>query len=250
MILNQERFTTYKTPVSCLNNPDHLSSTRTTVHPVPHIGDEAGDRGRGIGLFERPVNYLHHPVIILRESVVARLELLDGHVPRPHDHSAAILAVELTANKLIDWSFNYLLYPGIIYLLGIWRSDLIMTFLSFLLCILCIWFYDWSKKDWLGIETIKALKDYEGGHSAGRMTSWFLRRSEPVAFLFLTFWYDPLITMAYMRRGAYNGMGAHDWHIFLISLFLGNGYWILANWMGVSLLEYLWGRWGSMLRSL
>jgi hypothetical protein len=107
-----------------------------------------------------------------------------------------------------------------------------MTFLSFLLCIMIIWFYDWSKKDWLGIETIKSLKDYGGGHSAGRMTSWFLRRSEPVAFLFLTFWYDAFITMAYLRRGAYNGMGARDWRIFLISLFLGNGYWILASWMG------------------
>lgn len=56
--------------------------------------------------------------------------------------------------------------------------------------------------------------------------------------------------MAYLRRGAYNGMGARDRRIFLISLFLGNGCWTLASWMGVSLLEYLWVRWGSLPRSL
>lgn len=111
--------------------------------------------------------------------------------PAPWKNRAAILAVGLTVNKIMDWPFNYILYPGVIYLLGIWWGGLIMTFLSFIYCLLTIWFYDWSKKDWLGIEAIKGLKNYEGGHSAGRMTSWFLRRSEPVAFLFLTFWYDP-----------------------------------------------------------
>ena len=54
---------------------------------MPHIGDEPGDRGdSGVRLLEGPVNDLHHPVVILREPVVARLELLDGHVLRPHNH--------------------------------------------------------------------------------------------------------------------------------------------------------------------
>jgi len=52
---------------------------------VPHIGDEPGDRGHGVGLLERPVDYLHHPVIILREPVVAGLELIGGHIFRPYD---------------------------------------------------------------------------------------------------------------------------------------------------------------------
>ena len=56
---------------------------------MPHIGDEPGDRGHSVRLLEGPVDDLHHPVIILREPVIARLELLDGHVLRPHDHRAA-----------------------------------------------------------------------------------------------------------------------------------------------------------------
>ena len=59
------------------------------IHPVPYIGNEPGDRGHGVGLLERPVYDLHHPIIVLRKSVVARLELLDGHVHRPDDHRAA-----------------------------------------------------------------------------------------------------------------------------------------------------------------
>jgi hypothetical protein len=55
------------------------------VHPVPHIGDEAGDLGHGVGLFESPVDDLHYPVIILREPVVAGLDLIGGHVFRPYD---------------------------------------------------------------------------------------------------------------------------------------------------------------------
>jgi len=56
-----------------------------TVHPVSHIGDEPRDRGHGVRLFECSANDLHHPIVILRVPVIARLELLDGHVLRPYD---------------------------------------------------------------------------------------------------------------------------------------------------------------------
>ena len=61
---------------------------------MSHIGDKPCDRGHGVRLLERPIDDLHHPVIILREPVVARLELFDGHVLRPDDHrSARVLRV-------------------------------------------------------------------------------------------------------------------------------------------------------------
>jgi len=55
---------------------------------VPHIGDKPGDRGHGVRLLEGPIDDLHHPVVILREPVVARLELFHGHIHRPNDHRA------------------------------------------------------------------------------------------------------------------------------------------------------------------
>ena len=49
--------------------------------PVGHIGDEAGDLGHGIGLFESLVNDFHDFVIIPCEPVVAGIELIpSSHV--------------------------------------------------------------------------------------------------------------------------------------------------------------------------
>lgn len=154
----------------------------------------------------------------------------------------AELSVGIITNKAIDSTFNYLLYPFVIYHFGIIKGGIVMTFLSFLICLGTIKFYDWSKRDWLGIEAIKELKGYEGKHKLGRLTSWFLKRSDPAAFLFLSVWYDPFIVTAYLRHGAnrFNGMNSRDWRIFMGSLILGNAYWTLACFMGISLVEWVW----------
>lgn len=154
----------------------------------------------------------------------------------------AELAVGLMANKLMVWAFDFFLYPFVIYRFGIIKGGIVMTFLSFLICLGTIKFYDWSKRDWLGIEAIKDLKGYEGEHQLGRFTSWILKRSDPVAFLFLSTWYDPFIVTAYLRHGAnkFNGMNSRDWKIFMGSLIFGNAYWTLAVYMGISLIEWVW----------
>jgi len=150
------------------------------------------------------------------------------------------LSVGLITNKAIDSIFNYLLYPFVIYNFGIIKGGIVMTFLSFIACIGTMKFYDWSKRDWLGIEAIKDLKGYEGEKKIGRFTSWFLKKSDPVAFLFLSIWYDPFITTAYLRHGKFNGMNKRDWIVFMGSLILGNAYWTLAVYMGISLVEWGW----------
>jgi hypothetical protein len=158
----------------------------------------------------------------------------------PYRFRVAELAVGLTINKLMDWPFNYILYPYVIYTCGILQGGIIMMFISLLSCMLTIRFYDWSQRDWMGIEAIKDIKHYQGEIKAGRLVGWFLKRSEPVAFLFLTIWYDPFITMAYLRKGKFNGMTRRDWRIFFISLLIGNGYWIIACYLGITLVELVW----------
>ena len=158
----------------------------------------------------------------------------------PYRVRAFELAVGITANSLIDWPFNYLLYPYVIYRYGILWGGVIMMLVSLLACLLTLKFYDWSKRDWLGIEAIKSLKDYRGDNKAGRISAWFLRRSEPVAFLFLTVWYDPFITVAYLRHGSFSRMTGRDWWIFYSSLILCNVYWTLACYMGITLVEWAW----------
>jgi hypothetical protein len=152
----------------------------------------------------------------------------------------AELSVGLITNKAIDSIFNYLLYPFVIYKFGILKGGVVMTFLSLLACIGIMKFYDWSKRDWLGIEAIKSLKGYEGSRKAGKLTAWVLQRSDPVALMLLSIYFDPFITTAYMRRGKFSGMSRRDWKIFMFSLLLGNAYWTLACYMGITLVEWVW----------
>jgi hypothetical protein len=83
----------------------------------------------------------------------------------------------------------------VIFRLGLIKGGIVMMALSLLACVILLRFYDWSKRDWLGIETIKGMKDYQGGSTLRRFTAWILRRSEPVVFLFLSIHEDAFITL-------------------------------------------------------
>jgi len=157
------------------------------------------------------------------------------------------LTCGISIKTLISYSFDYLLYPLVIYKLGIITGGAIMMFLSLLACVMLVKFYDWSKRDWLGIETIKGMKDYQGESRLGKFSAWILRCSDPVIFLFLSIKEDPFITMIYLRHGShqYNGMSARDWRVFICSVAVSNIYWTLAAYMGVSVVEWVWRGCGS-----
>lgn len=155
-------------------------------------------------------------------------------------HRLLELTVGLSVNQAIDYAFNYALYPFVIYRLGVFSGGAGMAVLSFAVCLLCLWFYDWSKRDWLGIEAIKSMKSYEGASYLGRMFAGLMQKGEPMAIVVLSVKFDPFITMLYLRDGAFNGMSRRDWRIFLTSCLISNAYWILACYMGISLVEWLW----------
>ena len=152
----------------------------------------------------------------------------------------AELAVGLTATNFIGYAFDYLLYPFVIYQFGILTGGTIMAAASFTACITGMKFYDWSKRDWIGIEAIKEIKTYKGTRRIGHVTSWVLTKSEPVVFLFLSIKFDPFVTTAYMRHGKFNGMNRRDWTIFMGSLLVSNVYWTIASYMGISVVEAAW----------
>jgi len=152
----------------------------------------------------------------------------------------AIWAIGILANKVMVYGFDYFLYPFVIWKLGILKGSVFMTLFSFLICRATFIFYDWAKKDWIGIETMKEMKEYEGNRMFGRLLSWVMKKGEPVTVLLLSIYFDPFITTAYMRRGAhaYNGLNKRDWTIFIFSLLFGNFYWTLIAYTGVSFLEW------------
>lgn len=173
----------------------------------------------------------------------ARLGIAKGiSLFRKEKKRMAILGVGYSVAFLTNYPFDYILYPYVIWKLGILRGGIIMSLLSFIVCYLTMLFYDWSKKDWLGIEAIKKVREYSGRSFMGKLTSWMLKKSDPVILVFLSIQFDPFITTAYMRKGveAYNGMNRRDWTIFISSFLVANAYWIAVAYLGVSAIEYFW----------
>jgi hypothetical protein len=150
----------------------------------------------------------------------------------------AILGVGVLANQVFVYSFNYGIYPLVIYHYGPFKGYFIMVALSAIVCYLTILFYDWLKKDFLGIETIKEIKEYEGQHRTARFISSILKKSDLLAFLFLSIKYDPFITVVYMRKGAhkYDGLTKREWKIFTASLLVGDIYWTIVVFFSIQVI--------------
>jgi ABC-type transport system involved in multi-copper enzyme maturation permease subunit len=158
-----------------------------------------------------------------------------------------ILGVGLTTVRIINTLWDYLLYPFVIWQLGLVFGGVVMTIVSMAVCLMMLYLYDYTKKDWLGIETIKSIRELSGDSWLGRIASRILEKGDPAAFVFLSLTFDPFITTAYMRYGRhqYNGLHQRDWMIFFSSGILGNAYWAVVSYTGVSLIEQGWSAWST-----
>ena len=154
----------------------------------------------------------------------------------------AELALGHTVNQAVVWAFDYALYPAVIYWLGLGRGFLVMAVISLAVCWLSIKCYDWMKRDWLGIEAVKDLKQYEGSNRSRKWLAWVLNNSDPLACILLSIKFDPFIVTVYLRRGRFGGMNSTDWRNFLLSWLIGNVYWSILCFGGVSALIWLWDR--------
>jgi hypothetical protein len=165
-----------------------------------------------------------------------------------------IIGLGISGKWLISWAFDFLLYPVVIANSGFLIGTCIMTILSFFVCYGLILFYDKTKKDWVGIETLKELEEFKplppsdvplknffinGINIVGNFTAWIMKKSDALFFIFLSIKFDPFITVIHIRHGAhqYNGLSRRDWGVFLTSLLIANLYWAIAVYMGISIAE-------------
>lgn len=155
---------------------------------------------------------------------------------------ACEILVGYTGNWLLVHGFELVLYPFTLYRLGFFAGTIVMSVLSFLLCLLKLRFYDWSKRDWLGIESMKSFRAYSGESRLGRGLARLLNAGDFAASVILSVKFDPFIITAYMRQGKFNGMAARDWKIFVTSWVVGNLYWASMCFGGMSALAWLWSR--------
>jgi len=152
----------------------------------------------------------------------------------------AELALGHGVNQVLDILFDYLMYPAVIAWLGLWYGGIIMATVSLVVCLIMLWGYDLSGRDWLGIEVIRSAKNYDGPHRLRRATAWLLRRGDVPACLFLSIRYDPFITILYLRHTSYAGLNRRDWILFMTSWLIGNAYWALVCYAGVESFTRLW----------
>jgi hypothetical protein len=152
------------------------------------------------------------------------------------------LAAGVTIMYVINKAFDYLLYPYVVYRAGVIVGGLVMTGLSAIACLAILKFYDRTKKDWLGIETVRDLRNYRGDRPAGRLLTGLLSKSDVVAFVALSLYYDPFVTTVWLRHERFGGLSARDRKIFWGSVLLCNASWTVTCWLGVNAAVWAW-RW-------
>lgn len=168
-----------------------------------------------------------------------------------HKKRIGIIAIGYTGKHVEEFLFDWLLYGVVVVkCLEFWgpyygsvAAFLIMSPLSALACYSYIRFYDWAKKDWLGLETIEELREKEA--SAGwlmRHVVRFTKFGDVPMFFVLSVLADPFVTTVYFRRGAhlYNGLSKRDWTIFWSSVLFSNGYWTLRWTAIIVVVQFLW----------
>ena len=145
-----------------------------------------------------------------------------------------ILGVGLVANTFIVYIFDYLLYPFVLNKWGLFYGGQIMIWASLLICLISFEFYDWAKTDWIGIETLKEIREDEDEIGIIKKAKW-------LEFLILSIQTDPFIVTVFMRKGAhkYSGLSKRDWQIFFGSLVVGNLFWIMGIYFGLEAAKVL-----------
>ena len=95
------------------------------------------------------------------------------------------MAVGHTFKQVEGFVFNYTLYPAVIAWLGAVTGGFVMTAFSAFVCYLYILFYDWTKKDWLGLELLKEVRDgeEEAKGFVARLVQWAARKGDWLAFI-------------------------------------------------------------------
>jgi hypothetical protein len=161
------------------------------------------------------------------------------------------LAVGHTVKYFEGLLFDWLLYGAVTAycaqtwgtLHGSFATFAVMTPFSALWCYFCIRFYDWTRTDWLGLETIKGLRERRQGGWIGRFIGGLLRLGDAPAFFALSIYGDPFMVTVYLRKGeqAFDGLTCRDWAVFWASVVFANAYWTFQWTVIVALLRHGFG---------
>ncbi len=159
----------------------------------------------------------------------------------------------------VGWFFDNPLYIYVLAVYGPLTGGLIMTALSLVVCAAFMVVYNHTRIDWLGMDVIEKIKN-DGHKWTERLGSksafiriiafvpvqifhliiWSLKKGDSVAFFALSIFEDPFITTVYLRHGSFERIRRKEWGIFLSSVVVSNGYWIVRNSVIIEIFRYFW----------
>jgi roadblock/LC7 domain-containing protein len=144
--------------------------------------------------------------------------------------------------SLLNWIYDYPLYALVILYAGIFWGGLFMVILSIPIELLILKFYNWSCEDWLAIEYLKSIKDYQGSSLYKKALKFVLLKTPiPLQVAVLSTKFNAFMVTILLRENAYqyNKFSKKEWAIFWTSFLGGQVYWTLVIGTGIEVGELL-----------
>ena len=140
---------------------------------------------------------------------------------------------------VFTWVYDYVVVSFLLWKFELIKGGVMVFILSSIVDLLTLKFYDWFKKDWLALETLKDLETHKG--FVGKIFTFVHDKTAFVSVVLLSLVVNPFVITAYMRKGAfqYNGMTKRDWLIFMSSSVISNFYWIVVVGFGVEIVKFI-----------
>lgn len=160
------------------------------------------------------------------------------------------------------WIFDNPLYLAVIAGKGLVVGGLIMTAVATVINLATLLGYEWRKRkgvDHLGMddadkvrgEVAAKVRKYEAAPFftqvifcvpviIAKVGLWLLNHGDRFSFLALSA-YDPIIALAYIRRGKVGYLSLRDWALFIVSNGIANFFWSLWNYSIVLIAGFMWG---------
>lgn len=142
------------------------------------------------------------------------------------------------AYYILSWLYDYVVISFCLIYFGLWWGTAITLILSVFLDLGTLMFYDWYKKDWLAIETLKDISSQKG--ILARIFRFSRDKGTVITVGVLSLVGNAFLVTAYMRKEAhsYNGLAMRDWAIFLSSSLITNLYWVFLIGGGIEALKF------------
>jgi hypothetical protein len=141
----------------------------------------------------------------------------------------------LMVNIGIGYTISYILYPLLILRLGYVTGLIVVWALSFIVSYSMFLLYAWTKKDFIGIDLIRAgIKKKEAHTFFGKLLAWAIKKGDKVYFIVLSIKFGAFTSIVYMRDPHdYSKMRKKDWKIFWIGYLLTNIFSTIVTILGI-----------------